>query len=192
MNRKDHRKLLCGGKNDSNQLCEPLRVVHIARPVKRNDSKTVALEPKASWILARLNRGFHHLERIDHDVSDELDSVFWNSLSFEVLIGVRRRRPQEICERIGCNSVQLFRHRSIAAAQPCFEVTNRNPDFLGRQSTGDRGIYVAHDDHPIRPLLQARFLIRDHDTTRLLRMSAAAYPQMDVGVGKAELPQEGT
>ncbi len=69
-------------------------------------------------------------------------------------------------------------------------MTNRNPDFLGRQSTGDRGIYVAHDDHPIRPLLQARFLIRDHDTTRLLRMSAAAYPQMDVGVGKAELPQE--
>jgi hypothetical protein len=94
------------------------------------------------------------LQRIDHDVSNEANSFARDAFGKQVVVGIRRRSKQQIRNLIRQQSIDLFRHRAIATAQTRFNVRDLYSEFHTNESTRDRGVYIADDQHPVRLFTQ--------------------------------------
>ncbi len=167
-----------------------LPLVDIHRAMQRDDAIGAGVEPVSLSRPRRLDRGPLHFVGVDHDVADPLDARIGNSLGAQVLVGVGRRRPQEIGDGIGDDTVDLFGHGAVAAAEPRLEVGQRNTHLGRDERASQRRVHVAHHHHPVGPALEAEPLVGHHHARRLPGVAAAAHPQMTVGAGEAEVAQE--
>jgi hypothetical protein len=136
------------------------------------------------------NLGREQLERIDHDVADTLDFRRGNALACQVLVPVRRGRPQEIADGVRRQTVDLLGHAAVAAAQPRLEVSDRNQQLRAHECARQSRVHVADDDDPIGPRCEARLFVLDHHAARLLGVAAAAYAQMHLGLRHAQIREE--
>ena len=139
----------------------------------------------------RLLRSFEAAEQcINHHIADEADLFGRDAFAPQVFIGVARRREQEVGKRVGDEAVDLFGHLSVAAAQARFNVCDANRHLGGDQRCRHRRVDIAHDDHPVGPLIKKHLLEGHHDARRLLGVRGGADFEIDVGMGDAEVCKE--
>ena len=133
----------------------------------------------------------HHLERVDHDVADALDLLRGDPFPQQVLVPVRRRRPEDVGDRVGDDAVDLLGHGAVERAQPRLQVRRLHPQLHRRERAGDRRVHVPHHHDQIRPMLHQELLVGDHHLPGLLGVRAAAHPQVEMRLGQHEVPEEG-
>src|SRR6266404_4420716 len=75
-----------------------------------------------------------------------------------MLIGTFFGGKQVLCNSMCEETVNLFRHRAIEAAQTCLHMHHWHTQFDGRQGVGNGRVYVAHHEHEIRLALQQDLL----------------------------------
>src|SRR5687768_12756339 len=86
-------------------------------------------------------------ESIDHEVAHQEDALARPAFAGEMDQPFRIRNKQELREHIGNDAVDLLRHTPVAAAQPCFHVSDGKIQLGGRQGAGHgRGYITDHDD----------------------------------------------
>ena len=146
-----------------------------ARPARRSASRRARSAAASStfdgrWsvstrVVARAAPGARHLERlgaraegeqrVDHDVADEVDAS-------------RRRPPRargsrsplrsltnsQSRDRVGHDAVDLLRHGPIEAAQPGFDVRDRDSELRRDERGRHRRVHVADDEHRRGPPLE--------------------------------------
>ena len=105
----------------------------------------------------------------------------------QVVVGVGRRRPQHVGNRIGDEAIDFLRHAAVTAAQSGLEVYDRYPEFGADHRAGGRRIDVANDNDPVGAVLEADLFIGNHDVAGLLGMRAAADAEMKVRIRHAEV-----
>ena len=88
---------------------------------------------------------------------------------------------------IGQDTIDFLRHAAIEAAQPCFDVRNRNPFLDTDKRTSQRRIHVA-DNQNARGLvfIDDRFEAL-HDLGRLDRMCTGPDAEIDVRMRQAQI-----
>ena len=86
-------------------------------------------------------------QRVDHRVADKVDPRRVDAFALEVRIRALRMRQEQIADVVGEAAVVLLRHIRIEAAQPRFEVRDRNAELHGGERCRERGVDVTrHDD----------------------------------------------
>ena len=95
-------------------------------------------EPEFLARTRRLDLVFQHHERIDHDVTDQIDFILGDAFIQKIVVGVWRWGPQDVRDRIGNEAVYFLRHATIPTAQPGLEVNHRNPEFRADHGAGRR------------------------------------------------------
>ncbi len=78
-------------------------------------------------------------QRVDHHVAGADDAVFGNALAAQVCVRRFIGGEEIIRDRIGAESVDLFRHRHVEGAQAGLDMGNTDAEFLRGQRTGKRG-----------------------------------------------------
>src|SRR5579859_2797347 len=97
----------------------------------------------------------------------------------------------EVRDRIRQPTIHLLGHRLVEAPKAGLDVAHLNSHFMGCERGGQRGGHVADYEH------QPRFkLLEDWDEScyhhpDLLRSRRRADLQMEVGIRKSELSEEG-
>ena len=174
----------------SHERLEVLPAVDVRRPVKRHDGVVAALESHRVASAVRLDLRTHHLERVDHDVADAVDLVRGHPFAREVFVRVRGRRPEDVTDRVGHQSVDFLGHAAVAAAEPGLQVHDRNPEFGADLCAGGGRIHVAHHHDPVRLLARCHLLVRDHHPAGLLCVRAAADLEVKVRARQPEVAKK--
>jgi hypothetical protein len=78
-----------------------------------------------------------------------------NAFGEQVGVGVARRRPQQIRNRVRDQPVDLLRHAPIAAAQARLQMHHRYPQLRPDHGTGGGCIDIAHRHDGIRAVALA-------------------------------------
>src|SRR5215217_3887197 len=110
------------------------------------------------------------LQRVDHYVSHKTNSFRGNAFGKQVLIGVRRRGEKQVGDLIRKETVDLLRHRAIAAAQAGLNVCDLDSKLHADEGACDGGVHIAHYQYPIRFLAEHDGLEALHDSRSLRRM----------------------
>ena len=155
-------------------------VVDVGGPVERHVDELARPDVQGGENPARPRHGEIGAERINHDVSHQLDPRRRHALAAEVLVGIGRWRQQQVGNGVGGQAVYLLRHRAVKAAETRLDVGDADPQFGADQRARHGGVDVPHDDHPVGFLLQAGLLKPDHDIGRLARVRTRADPEVDV------------
>ena len=191
VNREDDRQFPGDGRQGLQQAGEDLRVVDVAGAMQSHGGITAGLqahlgaEIEACSHLAVLHQG------VDHDVADEEDLLRRHAFGFQVLVGEVVGGEQVVAEDVGAEAVDFLRHAHIPRTQTGLDVRHLDAELLGGDGAGHGRVDVADNDHQIGLLFQADLLEGDHDLCRLLGVRAAADFQVDVGLGHAEIVEEG-
>ena len=101
--------------------------------MQRDERVGVAGEAEACRHVAGDRRRPVSLEAVDHRVADEHDVVAGDALAGEVVDGVGRRHEQQVGDRVGDETVDLFGHLPVAAAQARLDVRHRQVELGGRR-----------------------------------------------------------
>ena len=128
---------------------------------------------------------------VDHDVADEVDPRVGHALGAEVVTCQAVRGEEVIADDVGAQTVDLFGHGHVSRPQAGLDVSHPYTELLGGDGAGQGGVDVAHDDHQVRPLVEADPLEGQHDARRLLAMTAGAHAEIDVGPRQTESVEEG-
>ena len=131
-----------------------------------------------------------HLQAVNDDVADEVNARSRDSFGEQVVHGVRGWRPQHVCQCVGDDPVDLFRHPAVERPQSRLQVRDLDPHLRGDQRRGYCRVHIAYDDHQMRPLLFEHLLVGHHDPGGLFRVAATADAEKDVWFGQAELREE--
>src|SRR2546422_10910830 len=90
------------------------------------------------------------LQRIDHYITDEINSFPRAAFSEEMLDGVLFRDEEVVGQCVSENAVDLFRHGTVKTAQTGFDVSDADAKLYGRQRGGDGRVDVTDDEHQVR------------------------------------------
>src|ERR1051326_1000309 len=104
--------------------------------MKREHSVVFELQIRSYRRLARDRKILE--QRIDHDVADESNTRFRNSLRPQIIVGVDRWGEKQVRDLVRQDSIDFFRHRAIAAAQSSFDVSNSYSQLCTHQRARDR------------------------------------------------------
>ncbi len=136
-----HRKHQRQPRRDARQLGHQFREwcggIHVGGTVQGDHAVIASLEPELVPFATGLDAFAHELVGIDHDVADARDPFRRHALGGEVLVPVRRRRPEDVGDGIRRQPVDFLGHPSITAAQPRLQVCHRNVQFRSDQRAGD-------------------------------------------------------
>ena len=198
----------------SHSCLQYLGVVHVGRTVQGDDTIAPRLQAKVQVTLLVFDLSPQHLKGIDHDVAHPLDLLRCNSFPEQVLVGIPRRRPEDIGQNVGDQPVELFGHRPVEGPQAGLQVGdtgrrvwdwvlgtgywelvlgigNRVDDFRRGDGCGHGGVHVADDHDEVGPLFHEKLFVGDHDLAGLLGVRAVPHIEVDVGRGQAEVHEEG-
>ena len=148
MHRKHNRQLSATDAICAATAAQHRRIIDIGRAVHRDDRVAVFGQAKLLAVAALGDRPPQHLERVDHDIADAFDLSGATPSRREIVVGVGRRGPQQIGDRVGDEPVDLLRHRPVAAAQPGFEMGELQAEFFRDQRAGGGRVDVADNDDP--------------------------------------------
>src|SRR3954469_9468545 len=87
-------------------------------------------------------------------------------------------------------AVVLLGHRSIEAAQTCFEMANRYVELCRCEGSCERRVDIARNDDEIWAEVDEHLLEFHEGATRLGSVGARADTQLDVRGGKGKLAEE--
>ena len=102
-------------------------------------------------VRARARDRREQVERVAHDVADDLDPAS-HTFAFERRARSFVGREQQLREPVDLDPVALLGHREVAAAQSGLDVRERGADLDGRLRAGERRVRVAVDERPVGPL----------------------------------------
>ncbi|MNN33330.1 hypothetical protein D3C81_1470850 [compost metagenome] len=147
------------------------------------------LEARRFKLLRRLPAKFLGLVKhvLDHDVAHVVHGGFRLAFTPQMLDGARFGDEEPVRDTVRHETVDLFRHAHVAAAQASLHVCHGNAEFFRRNRAGQRGIDVAYHQHGGGPLGLAQLLEGQHDLARLFRVRAAACRHEDVRLGDTQL-----
>ena len=120
-------------------------------------------------------------ERVDHNVSDKRDLFIRLAFGTQLRVGISRRCEEEGRETIGDDAIDFLRHRPVKAAQPCFNVSNANPELRGDNGSGHRRVDVTIHHDPVRFLVDENRFESLHYERRLDCVSVGTDAQVEVG-----------
>ncbi len=69
--------------------------------------------------------GQGRMQRVDHQVADEMHPVGRDALACEVVVGAALGRVEQVGDLVGQDAVDLLRHAAVEAAQPGLDVHHR-------------------------------------------------------------------
>lgn len=114
----------------------------------------------------------------------------WNPLAYEVLLGLGRRREQQVRQPIREDAVDLLWHRPVPRSKPRFNMHDGDPELRSRERGGYRACHVADDHDDLRATgEQVAFHAHEH-RRRLLSVRAPAGPQPLVRLGHSQVAEE--
>jgi hypothetical protein len=129
-------------------------------------------------------------ECINHDISDEMNTLAGPAFSQKIFNGVFFGHKQIIGQRIGQHTIDFFGHGTVEAAQTRLDVDDLDADFDGRERSCDRGINVSDNEEEVRPSLKQY----DLDSLKYFRglpsMGARTHFKVDVRFRNGHLPEE--
>ena len=190
MNRENKRNASRSVDENFYNLPQSEWIVDVCRPMQRYDAKTSRFNSKMSSHVQALDLRPLKFECVNHDVPDELDTVFWYTFTQQMLVAVQGRSPKEVGKPVSDNSIDLLRHCAIAAAEPGFKVSQGNTELGCYERAGQSGVHVANDNRPVWPILTTYLLVVHHDAGGLLGMTAAPHPQVVVRRRQPEVVEE--
>src|SRR6266481_6335217 len=76
------------------------------------------------------------IKRIDHHIADEPYLIRRYAFPKQVLVCVQRWRKQQIRQRVGDYSINLFGHCAVAASKSCFDVCDSNKQLRSDHCRG--------------------------------------------------------
>jgi len=130
------------------------------------------------------------LQSVDHEVADEVNLLWRDAFSEQVLPSALLRHEEEVGDGIREQAVDLLRHGAVEASQPGLHVSHRNPKLYGGDGGSRRGVHVAHHEHQIRTdRIQDRFE-SSHHFGGLNRMRAGADTETEVEWLDIQVPEE--
>src|SRR6267142_5344993 len=190
MDGKDDRELARHVLERVQEILQHRGVVDVRWAMQRDDPVAALLDAKSTMNGRAVPPGTELLERVDHHVADEVDLVLADPLAEEVLTSTLLRDEQKLRDRIGQQSVDLFRHGSIVTAEPGLDVGHRNLELRGRDRCRQRRVHVTHHEDHVGALTFQDRLESLHDLCRLVRMGAGPDFERDVRRGNLEVVEE--
>jgi hypothetical protein len=172
------------------QFGRPLRAVDVGRAVQGGDH----VRPVAQVVNRPRGRRVELVqvgdERVDHRVADEVHGRVGPALARQVAEGLGRGGEQQVAELVGQPPVDLLGHGVVEAAQPGLDVRERDAELGARQGGADGGVHVAVKHHQRRRIVEELPFHPHQHVRRLGGLGARPDPEVDVGLGQAELDEE--
>ncbi len=165
-------------------------VVDIGGAVQRHQTEAVPGQAKFPGGRIDFDAVAYELVAIDHDVADADDAIGRDTLGAQIVVGVLRRGPQQIGDRIGDDPVDFLGHGAVAAAQAGLEMGERQAELLCDQTASQRRVDVADHDDPVGRRRAAEALIGNHHAAGLLGVAAAADLEIVVRRRQSEIGEE--
>ncbi len=172
-------------------------IVDVRGPVHRDDAEAARLHERlCRHAFARqrfqrrhrlLQRG---LQRVDHEVADEMDALGGDALARQVVVRGPLGGVEQVGDLVRHEPVDLFGHAAVEAAQAGLDMHHRHMELRRDEGAGHGGVDVADDDHRRGPVLQHHRLEALHDLCRLDRVRARADFQVDVGRRQFEVGEQ--
>ena len=95
-----------------------------------------------------------------------------------------------MADGVGQDAIDFLGHRTVEAAQTGLDMRDTHAQLDGRQSTSQGRVYVADDDHGVRPLFDHDRLKPPHHLGRLHGVRCGADLQIEIRLGDLELVKE--
>lgn len=188
VDRKDDRDAVRDLTNGAHDGFESFRAIHIPGAMESED-RIPALRHAGSE--RQLARGADVAQQgIDHGVADKGNPGGRHSFAEQIPIGAAVGGEEQVGNGIGTEAIDFFWHGHIPGAQPSLDMSYANAQFACGESAGDGGIDIAHNDDPIRLVLDADGLEFNHDASGLLRMRARANSEIDVRLWNLKVGEE--
>ena len=124
---------------------------------------------------------------VNHDVANKMDPCLIDAFSFQIEQCIGFCGEQQVRYLIRQHPIYFLRHGSITTAQPRLNMDNRNTLFYRYQSTGNRGVHVANNQHSSGVIFIDDRLKAAHDFRSLHGMTARPHTQINIGLGDAQL-----
>lgn len=129
-------------------------------------------------------------ERINHDVSDEINGFARTAFFEEMLDGVFFGDEKIVGESVGENAIDFFGHGAVETAKAGLDMGDGNAEFYGGERNGDGGVDIADDEDEIGLAFKENGLDAFEDFGGLRGVGARADFEIDVGRGNSHLAEE--
>ncbi len=159
---------------------QAILVVHVLGAVHGRDRVASGLDAEAAEQLRALGALALEHQLVDHGVAGDVDAIAGDAFAEQQAARTLGRREQPVGEMVGQDAIDLLGHGAIVAAQPGFDVTDRNPQLVRGQGAGEHRVGVAFDQHDVGPPLAQDRLHAEHDASDLVRLSARTDFEIDV------------
>ena len=138
-----------------------------------------------------LGHGLVLEQGVDHDIADEKDFFLGHPFPLQVFIGDAIRGEQIVAQHVGAQAIDFLGHVHVPGAQARLDMGHLDSQLFSRDGAGHGGVDIPHHDDQIRLFPQADLFELDHDPGGLLGMGTATHFQIDIGLGHAEVVEEG-
>ncbi len=166
-----------------------LRLVDECRPVERDEPEGV-VDPEAGARVGRASPVEVSEKAVDHDVPDQPDTRFVDTLGAEVRVCVLRRREEPGRESVDDDTVDLLRHRAVVRAKPGLDVRHRDVPLDRDERAAERGVHVSDDDDAVGAVRVQPCLERRHHGRGLRAVRSGPDLEVDVGLRDAEIGEQ--
>ena len=78
--------------------------------MQRHDTKSSGLDLETRGHAKAVNMRTLQLEGVNHDVADKFDAILGNTFGLQIPIAIERGRPENICQPIGDDAINLLGH----------------------------------------------------------------------------------
>ena len=158
--------------------------------MKRNKRIAAGLNFESRDHIQRGSFGAVPHQRVDHHVTDEVDSRGSDAFALQILIGIPACGEQDFAKRVRNNAIDFFRHRAVEAAQPGLDVCHRNEKLNCDDRGCHRGVHIADHDHQVRFLFNTDLLELHHDPSSLLGVCTRPHTQVHIGNRNTQVAEE--
>jgi hypothetical protein len=114
-------------------------------------------------------------QSIDHDIAHQVNALGWNALMQQIVYPTAFADEQLVCDRVGQNAIDFFRHRTIEAAKPRFHMIHGYAKFDSHESRSDGAVDVAHHHEAVRMFGSEHRFQTLHDFSGLDRVRSRSH-----------------
>src|SRR5215207_5713008 len=129
------------------------RAVDERRPVQGDEQVGARLDAERAGGATVAKPVLEGDQRVDHRVADEAVAGLLDALGAQVVLGLGAVQKEQLREMVGDDPVDLLGHRPIEAAEPGFDVPDRDLKARCAERGGEGRVDVAGNEHEIGPRL---------------------------------------
>ena len=191
MDRKDDRNMPRQHLQRLEEIRQGPRIIHVGRAVQREHGVAgPRIEAEALRDRRALPAVPRALERVDHDVADEVNLLGAHALAQEVVASALLCHEEEIGDGVGQHPIDLFGHRAIEAPKSGFHVGDRDRSLDRGDGCRQGGVHVADHEHDVGPDLFEDRIQTLHHVSRLDRVSPRTDLEIEVRRMDLQIPEE--